>query len=59
MTLAGLPQQGHIGSALAIRRARLKAIVAIELGTCRCIGSRAARTEAFGYVRVRGTSVRI
>ena len=34
-----------------MRRARLKAIVAIELGTCRCIGARPAREEASGYGR--------
>src|ERR1039457_6483346 len=34
-----------------MRRPRLKAIVAIELGTCRCIGARPAREEAGGYGR--------
>src|ERR1700679_1820748 len=34
-----------------MRRARLKAIVAIELGTCRCIGARPTRDEAGGYGR--------
>src|SRR5664280_1121220 len=34
-----------------MRRPRLNAIVAIELGTCRCIGARPAREEAGGYGR--------
>ena len=46
-----MPQQGHMGSPLAIRRVSLKAIVAIELGTCRCIGASPTRAEAFGYGR--------
>src|ERR1017187_10044482 len=43
--------QGQSGKPLAMRRARLKAIVAIELGTWRCIGARPARDEAGGYGR--------
>jgi hypothetical protein len=46
-----VPQQGHLGSPLAIRRSREKAMVAIEVGTCRCMGARSARAEAFGYGR--------
>jgi hypothetical protein len=46
-----IPQHGQIGSPLEIRRARLKAIVAIEFGTCRCIGASPTREEAFGYGR--------
>ena len=46
-----MPQQGHSGSPLAMSRARLKARVAIECGTWRCIGASAARAESFGYGR--------